>query len=224
METSGWVEDLARRIGAQVAAQRKALGWTAQDLIDALAAQGYPKLSRSAVSKIETGAREALTVGELLVLAQALQIPPVSLVFPLTSGEVRMTPATAALAWDASAWFTGETPLEEAAPEGTPRGDLEDHRNHARGVETALAGSRLAAERRRLVATAQDPEEAEANAREFEQLAFADCVDLRALRDDMRRRGLTPSALPAEIAWVDGAGESRRDARRTTAGDRRDAP
>jgi transcriptional regulator with XRE-family HTH domain len=210
METSAWIREISERIAAQVAAQRKALEWSAPDLVDACAVLGYPKLTRAIVSKIETGTRESVTIGELLVLAKALRIPPVSLVFPLTSGDVHQTPTTVTSAWEAAAWFTGETALDGvAALEGTPRGDLEDHRNHARGVEAALAGSRLATERRRLVASAEDTTEAEANAREFEQMAFQDCLDLRVLRDDMRRRGLTPPALPSEIAWVDGSRTGR---------------
>jgi len=207
------MQELTRRVGAQVAAQRKRLGWTGAELVSRCEALGYSKLSASAVSKIETGGRDGLTLAELLVLAAALGVPPVSLVFPLAgAGDVNTTPATRVSAWEAASWLAGEEPLEEPAAEGTPRGDLEDHRNHALGVQAAFQSDRLATERRRLASKTADPEQrelAEENAAAFERIARKDCLALRTLRDDMRRRGLNPSALPREIAWLDDSDSNR---------------
>ncbi|WP_042366871.1 helix-turn-helix domain-containing protein [Streptacidiphilus neutrinimicus] len=212
METLEWMQELTRRVGAQVAAQRKRLGWTGAELVGACQALGYSKLSASAVSKIETGGRDGLTLAELLVLAEALGVPPVSLVFPLSGGDVNKTPVKSVTAWEAASWFTGEEPLEEPAGEGTPRGDLEDHRSHVLSVQAAVQSDRLASERRRLASRVEDPEQrdlAQENAAAFEQIARKDCLALGRLRDDMRRRGLSPSPLPREIAWVDDSDSGR---------------
>ncbi|AXI76949.1 helix-turn-helix domain-containing protein [Peterkaempfera bronchialis] len=212
MENLEWVQDLTRRVGTQVAAHRKRLGWTGAELVSACERLGYTKLSASAVSKIETGGRDGLTLAELLVLAEALDVPPVSLVFPLSGGDVHKSPIKAVTPWEAASWFTGEEPLKEPAPEGTPRGDLEDYRSHALTVQAAVQSDRLASDRRRLASRVEDPaqrELARENADAFEQIARKDCLALGRLRDDMRRRRLTPPLLPNEIAWVDDSDSGR---------------
>lgn len=70
---------LAQRVGDAVAKRRKALGWTGVQLADRTAELGYP-ITRVAISKIETNSRAGkFDVAELLVLAEALYIPPVLL-------------------------------------------------------------------------------------------------------------------------------------------------
>jgi transcriptional regulator with XRE-family HTH domain len=106
-----WQKDLALRVGAKVQARRKELGLTALALAERTGELGYP-ISRVAVGKIETGHREGkLDLAELVVLAAALGMPPVMLVYPdLPHGSVEVLPGRECDAIDALAWFSGDSP------------------------------------------------------------------------------------------------------------------
>ncbi|NLU81619.1 helix-turn-helix transcriptional regulator [Rhodococcus sp. HNM0569] len=83
-----------------------------QWVADRTAELGYP-ISRSRLSDLERGKRGGLLgLAELIVLAKALEVPPVSLLYPnLAQKVVEVTPQVEATAWNALKWFTGEEPL-----------------------------------------------------------------------------------------------------------------
>jgi hypothetical protein len=58
--------------------------------------------------------------------------------------------------WDALAWFTGETPVLQTAPEGTARGILDTFRDHGDLVAAATVSTTQAKERRREAGTTLD--------------------------------------------------------------------
>ena len=101
--------EMARRFGDAVHARRKALGWTAARLSDACTELGYP-VTRVAISKIESNTRAGkVDVAELVVLAKALTVPPVSLLYPdLVDGPVDVLPDESVPSVDALEWFCGE--------------------------------------------------------------------------------------------------------------------
>ena len=103
-----WELTLAQRVGDAVAKRRKAKGLTGVQLADRTAELGYP-ITRVAISKIETNSRAGkLDVAELLVLAEALEIPPVLLLaadFP--DGKVETRPGHTVDSLDAVRWFSG---------------------------------------------------------------------------------------------------------------------
>lgn len=77
-----WELDLAARLGQAVQTRRNALGLTAQQLAQRTADLGYP-ITRVAISKIEGNMRAGkVDVAELIVLAKALEMPPVLLLYP----------------------------------------------------------------------------------------------------------------------------------------------
>ena len=77
-----WELELAGRIGAAVHVRRKALNLTAQQLAERTKNLGYP-ITRVAISKIEGNMRTGkIDVADLLVLAAALDLPTISLLFP----------------------------------------------------------------------------------------------------------------------------------------------
>lgn len=109
MENIGdiWHRETAARIGKAVADRRKALGMTAQQLAERCADLDVP-IHRTTITKIENG-RPRFDLGELVVLASALDVAPVALIYPdLPDGLVERLPgdtgASAAAVW----WFTGE--------------------------------------------------------------------------------------------------------------------
>jgi transcriptional regulator with XRE-family HTH domain len=77
-----WEIELADRVGKAVQVRRKAMKLTAQQLAQRTADLGYP-VTRVAISKIETNKRAGkIDVAELIVLAKALEMPPVLLLYP----------------------------------------------------------------------------------------------------------------------------------------------
>lgn len=77
-----WELDLAERFGKAVQTRRNALALTAQQLAKRTAELGYP-VTRVAISKIEGNMRAGkIDVAELIVLAKALDVPPVLLLYP----------------------------------------------------------------------------------------------------------------------------------------------
>jgi transcriptional regulator with XRE-family HTH domain len=105
-----WELDLSARLGAAVQARRKALKMTAQQLAERTQKLGYP-ITRVAISKIETNNRAGkFDVAELLVLAVALDIPPVLLLFPsFPEGTGHLVPTHIADAVGARQWLCGST-------------------------------------------------------------------------------------------------------------------
>jgi transcriptional regulator with XRE-family HTH domain len=103
-----WELELSGRVGAAVQARRKALKLTALDLADKCRELGYP-ITRQAISKIESNNRRGkIDLAELLVLAEALQIPPALLVFPdYPDGHVEALPGRDMESAAAVDWLSG---------------------------------------------------------------------------------------------------------------------
>lgn len=105
-----WELEWAGRIGRAVRERRMQLGLTAERLAGRTEALGYP-ISRVAISKIETNKRAGkVDIAEVAILAAALTIPPVMLLYPsLPHGSYRYLPSVQNHALDGLLWFTGET-------------------------------------------------------------------------------------------------------------------
>lgn len=105
--THDWIVVLHFRVAAAI---KKARGnRPAQWLADETAKLGYP-ISRSALANYESGRKKGLDVGELIVIAAALKVPPVALLFPeLPDGVVDLVPGIPVSSEDALAWFSGES-------------------------------------------------------------------------------------------------------------------
>ncbi|BBY19016.1 hypothetical protein MLIT_46080 [Mycolicibacterium litorale] len=73
------------------------------------------------IAKLDSGHRgEVLSVAELLIIAAALEVPPVTLLYPnLPDGEVERTPGKVETALSAVRWFAGED--DTGSPEYLPR-------------------------------------------------------------------------------------------------------
>jgi transcriptional regulator with XRE-family HTH domain len=104
-----WQVDLAQRVGRAVQGRRKELKLTAQQLAERTDKLGYP-VTRVAISKIESGQRAGkLDLAELIVLGEALGVPPVALIYPdLPDGAVEMLPGYNTSSAGAALWFSGE--------------------------------------------------------------------------------------------------------------------
>lgn len=182
---------------AEIRTQRNRQGMTAQQLADQVAESGG-KLSRQAISKIETGDR-GVSLDELLVLARALGVPPILLLFPVGTREtVEPLPGMVVYTDDAMQWFTGERPGPGAEDWQRRAAPVLLWRQHARQVSEYF--------------NARD------EVRRWDRLAPSDDLDteirlrvvrerveddLRTTRAEMRRHGLTPPKLPAELEHLE---------------------
>ncbi|MFF1499483.1 helix-turn-helix domain-containing protein [Streptomyces sp. NPDC058316] len=206
MTNTDWSPSFTARVAEQMRRARKAAGLTVAEAAEACASLGLA-VPKTTITNLETGRRSSIDLAEFLILAEVYQVPPVSLLFPLgTDASVAVLPGREVPTWEAVSWFTGETPLDKPAPEGSARDVLDTYRAHSEAVTTALASTRLAKERRRKASITLDAARRDAlleTAASYEQLAFDDCRELREFRDTMRERGLVPPALPTDLAFVD---------------------
>lgn len=109
MRQDEWGREVAAVVARQVRVQREKRRpkMSAQELSDRCSDLGYA-IPRSVLTNLENGRRETVTVAELLVLAAALGVPPLLLVFPVgAEDDVEALPDVSADAWDAFRWATG---------------------------------------------------------------------------------------------------------------------
>ncbi|MEU5738570.1 helix-turn-helix transcriptional regulator [Streptomyces tendae] len=193
-----WVDQVMATVAAEVRRRRKELGWSAQDLADRCEEIGHP-IPRNVIANMESGRRSNLPLVDVMVLAEALNTPPICLVYPVGYvDDVQRLPlqdSTSPL--DALHWFTGEeTDLgadddmlryfraHHAAQERlrNARRDEEYARYHAK---TAPNADRKAEALRSQARAAEAAAEAESR--------------LRKVRAFIRQEGVTPPFLWPDI-------------------------
>lgn len=103
-----WELGLAARVGTAVQARRKTLKLTAVQLAERTKGLGYP-ITRVAITKIEGNSRSGkLDVAELTVLAAALDVAPLELLFPgEADSPVERLPGKTVPTAHAASWFAG---------------------------------------------------------------------------------------------------------------------
>jgi transcriptional regulator with XRE-family HTH domain len=103
-----WAARQVRLIADEVKRHRMARDMSAADLAAKTVELGHP-ITRSALANLESGRRGIVTTADLLVLAAALGVPPVELLFPVGHAEtVEVLPGDEQPIWDAVEWFDGE--------------------------------------------------------------------------------------------------------------------
>lgn len=157
---------------------RERRGLRVVQLVDRVATLGG-SLSRQAIGKIEDGERK-VTLDELAALAWALDVPPIFLILPLgTEPVVRVLPGRDVPTWDAFRWWVGEIGIEGTDDAG--RKTLGWYRDHDK-LADAVRWNR----------GNDQPDLAE---------SFAE--ELRKHRGYMRRAGVLPPQLPADLVDVE---------------------
>ncbi|MGV9318268.1 helix-turn-helix domain-containing protein [Streptomyces sp. NPDC003660] len=207
MTHDGWAAGFTSRVARAIREARKAAGLTMGQVAQGCAGRGIAEITEHSLKNLELGRKSNLSIADFVVLADVIGVPPVMLLFPLgASPEVEVLPGRNTSTWDALTWFTGETLLGEPAVEGAARDVLDRFRQHGDLVAAATTSYTLARERRRAASTTLDrPRRATLlqRAEGYEEHAFEDAQELRVYRERMRQRGLTPPALPDELAFVD---------------------
>lgn len=75
---------ITAQMGQLLQSARKSAGVSAQRLADLCTTAGTP-ITRNVIASIESGRRASIGVDELLTIAHVLNIPPVTLLFPITT-------------------------------------------------------------------------------------------------------------------------------------------
>ncbi len=203
---------LTRAIGANLAHWRKEKGFSLAELAARMGQLGMP-LNLNGINKIERGAR-GVDLDELVVLARALDVPPLLLIFPIGRQQtVEVLPGVHAPAWPAALWFTGEElfPGERYGENNSP---IEDFRAQDEAIESWRKWRKRADDHRAAAARTDDPK---TRADRLKQAELSDDTldkiierDLRLIREHIRGWGLDPGKLPAELAHIDGADHGER--------------
>jgi transcriptional regulator with XRE-family HTH domain len=103
-----WAKEHTSGIGSRIAENRRQRGISAQQLADRCAELGMPSLNRAVITKLENGHRDTIGTAQLLVLAKALDITPMLLLFPLgTEAATEIAPGCEMSTWEAVRWFYG---------------------------------------------------------------------------------------------------------------------
>lgn len=66
-------------------------------------------VTRSTIADLEIGRRKHVLLSELVVIAAALEVPPITLIYPhLPDGAVEALPHVESSSYDAAQWFSGQ--------------------------------------------------------------------------------------------------------------------
>lgn len=206
--TQQWAEDQAAAVGKQVRQLREQPPKrSAQWLADRTETLGY-LVSRSTIADLEIGRRKHVLVSELLVLAKALGVPPILLLYPaMPSGDVEVLPGVAVSSWQAGQWFAGMAPFRYQDGAGEIVSEDAEYESGARllillreEMDLREQATRMAASRDRLLAE-KGPDDLTATVvggalRQME-------ARLRAVRKEIGQLGAQPFPLPENLAYLE---------------------
>ncbi|MFG2139040.1 transcriptional regulator [Streptomyces sp. NPDC048650] len=194
-----WVDQVMATVAGEVRRRRRELRWSAQDLADKCAEIGHP-IPRNVIANMESGRRSNLPLVDVMVLAQALNTPPICLIYPVGYvDDVQRLPlqdSTSPL--DALRWFTGEeTDL------GADDDMLRYFRAHHAAQERLRSAQRDEEYARYHAQTAPNADrKAEALRSQARAAETADNAEnrLRRVRAFIREEGVTPPFLWPDLA------------------------
>ena len=193
----------SQTVAARIRAFRKRRDLTLNQVADECAALGAPQLSFAALANIERGATAEsrrkprdVSLDELMVLARVFKVAPALLIFPLGDDEqFAITPDWSMTTWDAYRWFTGESyPGEDVAEHWAVPIYL--YRKHE-SLRDEHAFTKLYVENH----PDQDSPVAQQQYADIQRL-WGQIKDVRA---EMRRHGLTPPPAAGDIQGIDDA-------------------
>ena len=199
-QDTGWPKGLVATIAAEVTRQRKKRGLSAQKLADRTAELGHA-VPRSVLANLENGRRETVSVAELFVLAEALGVPPLWLVFPVGHvAEVEVLPNREITPLNALRWAGGEpdklgTRRAEPRPYEDELRTIRRHEMHGRAI------SRWRFARREIEKLGAGTDEESVDRREHYEEQIADAAEMLAyLRFEMRHAGEVLPDVPPELS------------------------
>lgn len=118
----GWPANWTAAIGKTVRLVRERQKLSAQQLSVRCAVAGYP-IPRNTIANLENGRKETLPLHELVILARALGVPPVELLYPIGQTEqLEVVPGLTGRPMTAVDWFCGVVPRPDGSVKVTADG------------------------------------------------------------------------------------------------------
>jgi len=118
MTQDSWSTRVTGEIIAEVKRLREKRRWSAQQLSEECKRLGF-SLSRSTIADLENGRRMHFGIPELLVLARALDVPPLMLLFRVGAEEqTELLPGEYRAPFRAAEWFSDQGPYPAADQAG----------------------------------------------------------------------------------------------------------
>jgi len=192
-----WPGRLAASVGERVKHYRMSRKprMTAQDLADLTLALGHP-LTRATIAGMEAGKRGTVTVADVLVLAEALDIPPVLLVFPVgLKQSVEVTPGVEMDTPAAVDWWSGIETIDDL--------EADENKRHERVLRRQPLNLTRAHQKwvRRWEIRTQNALRADDHAeQEFQSRSAAGAkAQVASLRNALRQGGFVLPRLPAGL-------------------------
>jgi transcriptional regulator with XRE-family HTH domain len=194
-----WTKRVAAQVGKRVAYFRKRTTGergrklTVQDLSRRTGKHGLA-LSRPTISKLEQGLRQSVTVDEVMVLAKALSVSPLDLIFPVGKAETaEVLPGQYMDTFEAVRWFSGFS-AQPGNPPDDDKGVIHLYQLHDVIVRDWPVD---------MLRPPYTEEQHEAWAKAAEARQRIAVAALRTVRQEMRGLGLIPPPLDT-LAWVEG--------------------
>ncbi|ARG75774.1 hypothetical protein A4G30_16155 [Mycobacterium kansasii] len=103
-DATAWMKELSQRIALQVRTTRDKQGLSAAELAE----RTNGAITRDTIANIESRKQRPINVAELIILAKALGVPPLSLIYPyLVDSPVDDAPGMSATNGEAALAFCG---------------------------------------------------------------------------------------------------------------------
>jgi transcriptional regulator with XRE-family HTH domain len=126
--SASWSKTMTQVLARQLKSWREQRKLSANELSKRTTELGS-EVPRSVIANIETGRRDSVSVDELLILAAALDIPPILLLTPIGVDEtMELLPEVVVSPWLARGWIMGTRPIEFAG------GSLTNWRDSRRAI------------------------------------------------------------------------------------------
>lgn len=162
-----------------------------------------------------------MSVAELVVVAKALKVPAILLLFPVgRQKDLEILPGLEVDAWESLKWFTGEQAFTEQDPSTlgwvveqtdqetwrTSTAPLDSYRLHEECVIDLKNTLRRAQFQRKVAREAANSEDRDAGLERAEQDEARSRTlekQLSHIRTEMRRLDITPPRLESSLAFID---------------------
>lgn len=200
MTQGGWQARLTQVAAAEIRRYRTLRKMSARRLADRCEELGMT-IPQAVLANLENGRRESISVAELVILAQALDVPPTLLVAPVATAEaIEVLPGHKADPMDVVEWFAGDARFVQTrtglsakelhwTDEG-PAGYVQLYRHHSLLVRSLQAEITLG-------------NYVPGEAGSVKEDVDAGPGELRLVRRAMRDEGLRVPELPPELAGID---------------------
>jgi transcriptional regulator with XRE-family HTH domain len=203
MTKGSWQVRLTKTVAGEVRRYRKLRKMSGQALVDRCAQLGLA-IPAAVLSNLELGRRESISIAELLVLAQALDVSPTLLIAPVaTADKIEILPGHEADPMAVVDWFAGDARFDLTRTGLVAKGLMWVDRGPAGYVQLYRHHDMLV---QLLQAEITEGRFVPGESGNVKERVDGGPGELRLVRRVMREEGLRVPDLPPELAGTDADG------------------